>query len=145
MTKQDAYTTPSMIKVTELSDDFLKRAHKIMRDRGYKLDSGVQSASITWTYKHPDGSEVYMLGWHGRDSRKWGAGKVVHEIHIVGSKTNYMESDFKIFDVMDMEMDARRRNFLPDFKLETYSKKLNDAIKFLEDIDGYVVTVKLAQ
>jgi hypothetical protein len=138
------YIHPSMARVTLLSEDFLKKAHKIMRDKGYKLDSGVASAEATWSYSKPGSPDVYMSGWHGRKPREWGAGKTVWGINVWGSHNTFMNDDCHMLSCMDIEWSlGHRYNMLPEEKIKQYEENLKKGLAFLENIESYIVMIAM--
>lgn len=137
------FVHPSMAKVTALTEDFLKKAHKLMREKGFKLDSGTQSAEAYWTYQQENTPSVYMTGWHGRGT--YGAGKTVFEINIEGSNSDFMNPDFRLMDLDDVELTPGRHHMMQEHNIKKYERRLQEALKFLNDIEAHLVTMALAK
>lgn len=134
---------PSTEQVGLLSGEFLKKYHKIMKGKGFKLTSETTGSSIIWKYTLPSGILVYVRGWHGRDSKRSGCTKMIHSItiNLEGKESWNHKPNFEIIDILPMRIYDNRNN-LPKDVIETYLNKLEESLVYLENIENHISLVK---
>jgi hypothetical protein len=64
--------------INQKTEEFVKKAHKIMRSKGYKMTSSRQSAMVAWDYEKADKPTLSVTGWHGNG--KYGKLKMVFSL-----------------------------------------------------------------
>lgn len=62
-------------RINPLTDQFVKKFHKIMREKGFKMTSQRESAMVNWSYKKESSKSICISAWHGNG--KYGNLKLV--------------------------------------------------------------------
>lgn len=112
-------------RINPMTEQFVKKFHKIMRDRGYKMTSNKNSALIEWQYEKKGSQSYCVWGWHGTGSYK--GVKMVWGVMITpeGSWTPEEQSEFSVDHVENNSMSEE------SFKL--YQQNLANIEKILKE------------
>lgn len=57
-------------RINPMTEQFVRKFHKIMREKGFKMSSDKQSAVIEWQYEKKGSPSYCVWGWHGTGNYK---------------------------------------------------------------------------
>lgn len=74
-------------ELSPVTTDTIDVAKRILKQKGWKYKATKRSASIEWRWTK--GSEEFTLtGWHGLEPKKWGVGKIIHDMYYSVDRKN---------------------------------------------------------
>lgn len=113
----------SMSLVTSVTETYIKLFHKIMREKGYKLETYYASATVEYTYEKENLNTISIGGWNGKTN--WQAPKMLLSV----SKVIKDENGYAI-DIIDEHV----------FQQPQYGK-----LKFISGIPDHPTGTKISQ
>lgn len=112
-------------RINPMTEMYIKKFHKIMREKGFKMSSNKQSALIEWQYEKQGSPNYCVWGWHGTGNYK--GAKMIWGVMItqVGDWTPKEQSEFNVGHLIKDTMSEE------SFKL--YQQNLANIEKILKE------------